>query len=136
MAGYILVVDDQAPIRFVLEEILRQAGYMTKSAANGLDCLKIARSEEKPLLILLDYQMPSLTGIEVLAHLKREKTTQGIPVIMVTGTENIEETAKEQGADAVLAKPPDFDQLQQIVEKTLDRIKHDEKLNLKTCYAT
>jgi len=136
MRGYILVVDDQPPIRFVFEEILRQAGYMTKSAANGLECLKIARSEDKPLLILLDYQMPSLTGIEVLSRLKREKTTQGIPVIMVTGTEDIEEIAKEKGADAVLAKPPDLEQLQQIVQKTQGSTKHEQRPDLQSCYTT
>lgn len=105
MDKYILIVDDELLIRYMLQKILREAGYRTEGAADGWECLKIAQAEEKPSLILLDYQMPGMTGLEVLSMLKKECTTQKIPVILISGTDNLEEIAKNLGPVAVLKKP-------------------------------
>lgn len=121
MNGYILVVDDQPSVRFVIEEILRYAGYKIKSATNGWECLNITRAADKPSLIILDYKMPFMNGIEVLAILKKDKTTQHIPVIMFTATDDVEETAKISGAHEVLTKPMDISKLEQIVDKILNK---------------
>jgi CheY-like chemotaxis protein len=108
MSDYILIVDDQDAVRLMFQEWLIASGYKVKAAADGWECLKQVRTQYKPSLILLDYQMPFMTGMEVLITLKKDVTTQKIPVIIVSGTPNIEETAKRNGAGAVLAKPVDL----------------------------
>ncbi len=105
MSEYILIVADQLPFRRVMQEVLFEAGYMARSAANGWECLRIVRSVDKPFLILLDYYMSNMTGIEVLSLLRKDEATREIPVIMVYTKENIEETAKYYGASAALSKP-------------------------------
>jgi len=122
MTGYILVVDDQSGVRYTLEEYLKGLNFKVKTAANGWECLKITRSTEKPMLILLDNQMPHITGIDVLLILKNDSTTKDIPVIMISGTENLEETGKKHGAYAVLTKPLDFDALLQEIQEILTRV--------------
>lgn len=120
MAEYILIVDDERIIRNMLQEFLGESGYRTEGAADGRECLKIAGFAEKPSLILLDYQLPGMTGIEVLKMLKKYSATWEIPVIMISGTEKLEEIAKNHGAQAVLKKPLD---LSALVEAIHDVIK-------------
>ncbi|WP_434512022.1 response regulator [Desulfitobacterium sp. AusDCA] len=120
MAEYILIVDDELTIRYMLQEFLREAGYRTKGAADGSECFKIAQAAEKPSLILLDYQMPGMTGPEVLSMLKKESTTQEIPVIMISGTENPDGIAMNYGAYAVLKKPLNLKALMEAIHNVLD----------------
>lgn len=115
MFEYILIVDDEHTIRNMLQEFLGESGYRTEGAADGRECLKIAGFADKPSLILLDCQMPGMTGIEVLTMLKKYSATWKIPVIMTNGTENLEEIAKSQGAHVVLKKPLDLKALMEAI---------------------
>lgn len=119
MEEYILIVEDQPAIRLFLQELFREAGYQVRAVADGGECLRLVRSEKPPALILLDHQMPSLSGLQVLATLKREKATQEIPVILLTGDGEIAEEAKKRGAQEVVVKPPDLDELLDLVSRTL-----------------
>ncbi|HHT64001.1 MAG TPA: response regulator [Clostridia bacterium] len=119
MMKYVLVVDDQLSIRILLYEVLREAGYHAKCVSNGEECLKIARSFSKPSLILLDYKMPLLNGIEVLSMLKTDSATKDIPVVMITATEDIENEAKRKGASMVLYKPFDLNKLTELLNGTV-----------------
>lgn len=119
MVEYILVVDDQKLMRLLLQEILREAGYVAKCVKNGWECLKIARSSDKPALILLDHKMPQLTGLEALMMLKKDKITEEIPVIMITGTDDIANKAKSIGAHMVLPKPLDNNNLIKTVRQIM-----------------
>lgn len=119
MAEYILIVDDELTIRDLLQEFLGALGYRTECAADGRECLKIAGFAEKPSLILLDYQMPGITGIKVLSILKNDRATREIPVIMTNGKENIEEIAKSYGSHAVLKKPLDLKVLMEAIHNVL-----------------
>lgn len=120
MNGYLLIVDDYMPIRFLLKEALEEAGFATKMVASGEECLRCSFSEEQPSLILLDWQMPGLTGIEVLALLKADERTDHIPVIMITGEQGVEEQALHSGAYALLGKPVDLVHLLEIVHGALE----------------
>lgn len=123
MEDYILIVDDQPAIRFLLQELFQEAGYQVKAVADGRECLRLVQGEKPPNLILLDHQMPMLTGLQVLETLKKEKATQGIPVIMLTGNLEIVAEAKEQGAEEVVVKPPDPGRLIDLVAHTLAKKK-------------
>ena len=103
MAQTILVVDDKANIRRLLQEYLSEQGYRVVLAANGREALYVARAE-KPDLILLDIMMPEMDGYEFMRTFRQEKST---PVILLTA--KLDETDKviglELGADDYVTKP-------------------------------
>lgn len=80
----ILVVDDDAATRFLLEEILIGNGFRVLTADSGDTCLEMLNSE-RPALILLDVIMPGLSGFDVCRELQHREDTADIPVIFVTG---------------------------------------------------
>jgi len=79
----ILVVDDEPPIRYMLDLKLRQAGFSVISACNGQDGYKLA-CEHRPDLVVSDYQMPVMDGLEFCQQLAADPETGGIPVVMLT----------------------------------------------------
>ena len=81
-----LVVDDEAVARDFLRAILESIDWNVIEAPDGQSALKVA-AEEKPQLILLDVQMPGLSGFTTYADLRKNPATADIPVIMVTGIE-------------------------------------------------
>lgn len=103
MAYTILVVDDKASMRKLVESYLREQGFRVVSAANGREALYAARYE-KPDLILLDIMMPEMDGYEFIRTYSKEKDT---PIILVTA--KLEESDKvlglELGADDYITKP-------------------------------
>jgi len=103
MAETILVVDDQASVRQLLQEYLNEQGYRVVSAADGQSALYSARHEQ-PDLILLDVMMPKMDGYQFLRIFRQERQT---PVIILTARE--EETdavlGLDLGADDYVIKP-------------------------------
>ncbi len=79
----ILVVDDEPPIRYMLDLKLRQAGFCVISASNGQEAYKLACAH-RPDLVVSDYQMPVMDGLEFCQQLAADSETGGIPVIMLT----------------------------------------------------
>ena len=102
----ILVVDDTPENIDLLCEVL-DAGYRTKIAVNGEKALKIAFSDNKPDLILLDIMMPGMSGYEVCQALKANDATRDIPIIFVTAMSEVadEEKGLELGAVDYITKP-------------------------------
>jgi len=76
-------VDDEPPIRYMLDLKLRQAGFSVISASNGQEAYKLA-CERRPDLVVSDYQMPVMDGLEFCQQLAADSDTGGIPVIMLT----------------------------------------------------
>ena len=103
MARTILVVDDKASMRRLVESYLREQGFRVVTAANGQEALFMAR-HEKPDLILLDIMMPEIDGYEFIRIYGRERDT---PIILLTA--RLEESDKvlglELGADDYITKP-------------------------------
>src|SRR5438477_11993880 len=83
MRKKILVVDDDAELVELLSFNLKQAGYATGTASNGVEAIKKARSIA-PDLILLDVMMPELDGFAVCEILRRDSATASIPIMMLT----------------------------------------------------
>ncbi len=93
----ILIVDDETPIRDMIRVALELAGFNCIEAESAMTAMpKIV--DERPDLILLDWMMPEVSGIELLRRLRREDSTREIPVILLTA--KIEEQNAVQGLDA------------------------------------
>lgn len=115
----ILVVDDEHLIRWSLEQNLKKQGYEVVTAGNGEDALRLAR-EDQPDLVLLDIQLPGITGIEVLEKLK--DYDEDILVIMLTAHGGLETAvnAMRLGAYDYVSKPFNLDELSIIIKKSLE----------------
>ena len=112
MTGTILVVDDDATNRTLLEELLSAQGYKVITAADGqLALQQFARV--KPDLVLLDVMMPHLDGFEVCRQLKQDPARRLTPVVLVTGLSATDDRVRglEAGADDFLSKPVDRSEL-------------------------
>jgi two-component system phosphate regulon response regulator PhoB len=102
----VLVVEDESAIREMIGFALRDAGYEVLEAADAASAWRLI-SDEPPFLILLDWLLPDVNGIELLRRVRREELTRGIPVIMLTakGEEHDRVRGLEGGADDYLTKP-------------------------------
>ena len=102
----ILVVEDYKDLISLIKFNLKSEGFIVLLSSNGEEGLFTAK-EEKPDLILLDWMLPILSGIEVLQRLKNNKDTKSIPVIFITakGEENDKIRGLNSGADDYIVKP-------------------------------
>jgi CheY-like chemotaxis protein len=121
--GHILVVDDDADVRSLLEQELVAAGYRVRTAAGGAQALELLR-RERPSALLLDLMMPPPDGFEVIYRLRQDPELREIPVIIITAKELTasDETVLAQSALRVIRKGPDSAQL---IEEVLRAIAQD-----------
>jgi len=115
----LLVVDDEHLIRWSLEQNLKKQGYEVITAGTGEEALRLMR-EEQPDLVLLDIQLPGMSGIDVLEKIKEHD--EGIIVIMVTAHGGLETAvnAMRLGAFDYISKPFNLDELSLVVKKALE----------------
>lgn len=100
----ILLVEDSKFLRLATERALARAGYEVCSAADGEEALRMAQAG-LPDLILLDMLLPKMSGPEVLKALKKDGSTKGIPVVVITGmTQKNAARLQRDGAAAFLEK--------------------------------
>jgi two-component system chemotaxis response regulator CheY len=103
----VLVVDDFSTMRKLIRNVLKEIGFNhIYEADNGVAALDILRSD-KIGLVLTDWNMPTMTGLELLQRIRREPASKDIPVLMVTAEgnkENVVEAIKA-GADNFVVKP-------------------------------
>ncbi len=102
----VLVVDDEAPILALLHYNLEKAGYRVLQASDGEEAMVIAR-EELPDIVILDWMLPYLSGIEVCRQMRCDTALANTPIIMLTarGEEQDRVRGLEGGADDYMAKP-------------------------------
>ena len=102
----ILLADDEAHLRTLVRTTLDQPGYRILESEDGAAALDLAK-RERPDVVVLDWMMPSMTGIEVMTALRRDSATADIPVILLTAKGQRAEVAQAlaSGATAYLAKP-------------------------------
>jgi len=103
---FVLVVDDNRITTKLLRRYLEANGYEAKEAFDGIDCLEKVQ-ERLPDTIVLDVMMPRLDGYETVMRLKKQDSTKGIPVVIVTALNDVANQIKsiEAGADDFLSKP-------------------------------
>lgn len=118
----ILLVEDEAPQREILSYNLKAEGYRVIEASDGEDAM-ILVAEEAPDLIVLDWMMPNISGIEVCRRLKIAMETRQIPVIMLTARSEEFDRVRglETGADDYVVKPYSIAELMARVRAHLRR---------------
>ena len=102
----ILVVEDEAPLLTLLRYNLEKQGFRVEEATDGQEAL-LRVAENKPDLVLLDWMLPSLSGIEVCRQIRRRPATRDLPVIMVTARTEDQDAVRalDIGADDYITKP-------------------------------
>lgn len=117
--SYILVIDDEEPIRNALREILEYEKFKVLEAENGIIGLELLK-KNKVDVVLCDIKMPQMDGIEVLEKIQE---TSDIPVVMISGHGNIETAVEaiKRGAFDYISKPLDLNRLLVSVRNALDR---------------
>jgi putative two-component system response regulator len=110
--GTVLVVEDDAPVAFAIARVLRWARFAVEIVGDGHAALT-AVAERRPDLVLLDWNLPKMSGVKVCEHLKRATETRLIPVVMLTALNDPAHrlAATTAGADDFIAKPFDPQQL-------------------------
>jgi CheY-like chemotaxis protein len=115
MKKKILVTDDDPSLQDIFRIILEKAGYEVTVLSNGSEILQ--NHYETPDLFLLDKQLPGIDGLDICKHLKSQKNTKDIPVIMISATVGIGSKAIKAGADAFIEKPFEKRHLLEVVEE-------------------
>ena len=126
----ILVADDDPDLRDILHAILEPAGFSVTEAENGARALDAVR-RRPPDLVILDYMMPELTGLEVCRHLKQDTLLRHVPIIMLTGKTELQDKVSgiDAGADDYLVKPFEPEELLARVRMVLRRASTDLEAN-------
>lgn len=106
MSALILIVEDEPPQAELLKYNLEKAGYQTLVATEGDEALRVIE-EEMPDLILLDWMLPEVSGIEICRRLRQNPATKSLPIIMLTarGEEGDRVLGLDVGADDYIVKP-------------------------------
>src|ERR1700742_3343769 len=102
----VLVVEDEAPLMTMLRYNLEKQGFRVEEAADGQEALTRI-SEAQPDLVLLDWMLPAMSGIEVCRQIRRRPATRDLPVIMVTARTEDQDAVRalNTGADDYITKP-------------------------------
>ncbi|MDJ0929886.1 response regulator [Breoghania sp.] len=106
MAKTVLIVEDNELNMKLFHDLLEAHGYATLQTRNGLEALDLARAH-RPDLILMDIQLPEVSGLEVTKWIKEDDDLKTIPVIAVTAfaMKGDEERIRQGGCEAYISKP-------------------------------
>lgn len=117
---HLLLVDDDVPTRLLLRSVLGEEGYAITEAGNGVEALQAVK-ERRPDLVLMDVMMPELDGFGACALLRQIEGCEDLPVIMLTGAEDIAaiDAAFNAGATDFITKPINWSLLIQRVRYSL-----------------
>ncbi len=120
-ASSVLVVEDNAQNRMLITDLLEASGYAVLQANTGMDAWALAQ-EHAPDLILMDVQLPDVSGLEVVAWLKSDQALKEIPVIAVTAfaMKGDQEKFLENGCDEYVSKPISVPAFLETVKRCLD----------------
>lgn len=120
MARKVLIVEDNDLNMKLFNDLLEAHGYFTLQTKDGVEALRMAR-QHRPDLILMDIQLPEVSGLEVTKWLKEDDDLRGIPVIAVTAfaMKGDEEKIRDGGCEAYIAKPISVASFMRTVERFL-----------------
>jgi two-component system cell cycle response regulator DivK len=106
MAKTVLIVEDNELNMKLFNDLLEAHGYVTLKTADGIQAIELAR-QHRPNLILMDIQLPEVSGLDVTRWLKEDEDLKSIPVVAVTAfaMKGDEERIRKGGCEAYLSKP-------------------------------
>ena len=114
--GTVLIVDDEVDLACTVELLLRARGFRTVKIHDG-GCAAATAARLLPTLVLLDYELPEMDGLQVIAQLRSDPVTQGIPVVLSSAAQV--SLADIRKADGFLAKPFQEDLLYDLIDRVL-----------------
>ena len=122
MKGKIFIIEDETSIIQLVQHNLEKEGFVVSSSTNGNDGLKELKKFE-PNLLLLDWMLPDLSGIDVCKSLRRDKNYKNLPIIMLTAKGEEEDKVKglDSGVDDYITKPFGFNELMARIKALLRR---------------
>ena len=116
-AATVLVVDDDFDVRDTISDVLRDAGYLVLSAADGIEALALMRRGPLPDIVVLDLMMPNMNGYEFRAAQRLDPQLAAVPVVVLTADRQVHGRQHELQAAAYLVKPTRIDDLLAAVER-------------------
>src|SRR3954447_6267216 len=120
MAKTVMIVEDNELNMKLFHDLLEAHGYQTVGTRNGIEALELARKHH-PDLILMDIQLPEVSGLEVTKWLKEDEELRSIPVVAVTAfaMKGDEEKIRQGGCEGYIAKPISIAGFMKVVEHHL-----------------
>lgn len=114
----ILIADDDPGVRELCRIVLDNEGYQVVEAENAMECVSLTQ-QEQPDLVLLDWMMPEVDGMDALRILKADPHTKSIPVVMLTALDGLPQItlATYVGADGYVTKPFEVNDLLSLVRR-------------------
>ena len=108
-----MIVDDEVDLVEAMRFRFEQEGWTTVAAHRGCDAIETLSAGEPPSLVILDYQLPDMTGVEVCSKLRAARDLAATPIVLFTahGGPELELEAKRVGFDDVLLKPMSVSEL-------------------------
>ncbi|MCW7754159.1 response regulator [Desulfobotulus sp. H1] len=115
----VLVVDDAPSIRMLVRFSLTKAGYLVDEACDGKEALEKLVSGLHPDLVLTDFHMPRMDGLELIREIRAQGNSRFVPVVLFTSPQEPEKRreAREAGASAWIEKPFKPDALQRLIRR-------------------
>ena len=122
MNGKIFIIEDEPSIIQLVQHNLEKKGFIVSSSLNGNDGLKELKKFQ-PDLLLLDWMLPDLSGIEICKNIRKDNSIKNLPVIMLTAKGEEEDKIKglDSGVDDYLTKPFSFNELMARIKAVLRR---------------
>ena len=122
MNGKIFIIEDETSIIQLVQHNLKKNGFVVSSSENGNDGLKELKKFQ-PDLLLLDWMLPDLSGIEICKNIRKDNSFKNLPVIMLTAKGEEEDKIKglNSGVDDYLTKPFSFNELMARIKAVLRR---------------
>lgn len=126
MPKTICIVDDQPTLRQMLRFALGAMGYHILEAENGVEALKLLARERVDALVV-DWQMPEMNGLELVAMLRDEREFDALPIVMVSCLDDLasRREAHALGVNAWVKKPFRMAEIQAVLENVLEGAPHD-----------
>lgn len=103
----VLLVDDSHQTCWLLSRLLRKVGHQVDCVERGAEALRQLHEAPLPMLVILDYQMPGMNGLEVLQAIRESPVTKSLPVVLYTASDDpaVHAQARHLGVDGIWTKP-------------------------------
>ena len=115
---YLIAADDEQDLLTLFEVSMKAKGYTVGISTNAKNLWALLR-RKLPDVLFLDIQMGGVNGGELCQQIKKKKETAGIPIVMLSANDNVEEIAKQCGADGFVHKPFKTEKILQEIERIL-----------------